>query len=75
MEIWRFEKLIAFSEKKPPLDVFGKQQFSTKKGLTPLWYIAETAGLKILEEIEPGISKCTKGGAKFIFGNAFWHSA
>lgn len=28
---------------------------------------------KILEEIEPGIS--TKGGAKFIFGNAFWHCA
>ena len=21
------------------------------------------------------ISKCTKGGAKFIFGNAFWHCA
>ena len=54
---------------------YGKQQFSLKKGLTPLWYIAETAGLKILEEIEPGISKCTKGGAKFIFGNAFWHFA
>ena len=30
---------------------------------------------QILEEIELGISKCTKGGAKFIFGNAFWHCA
>ena len=37
--------------------------------------MARDSWAEILEEIEPGISKCTKGGAKFIFGNAFWHSA